>query len=118
MGAGALRPPAARSRTGPPAVAPNVTGKTMSFLSLSARALAARPRANPDEVRPGECFRGRQETPLSQTATVLELREAVRGIPHVLFKVAIACSDASRLEEASRILAIESFLETFPEHVI
>ncbi len=77
-----------------------------------------RPRANPDEVRPGESFRRRRETPLSQTATVLELREGWRGITHVLFKLAIECSDASRrFEEASRLLALDTFLETYPEHV-
>lgn len=82
----------------------------MAFLSV-------RSRANPDEVRPGESFRRRQETPLSQTATVLGLREDLRGIPHVLFKLAIACSDANCFEDASRILALESFLDAYPEHV-
>ena len=83
----------------------------MSFLSL-------RSRANPDEVKPGESFRRRQETPLVETATVLGLREDLLGIPHVQFKVAIECSDANCFEEASRILAVEAFLETYPEHVL
>ena len=80
--------------------------------------LSERNRANPDEVRPGESFCRRQETPLPQIATVVELREGLQGIPHVLFKIAIECSDASRrFEDASRILAIESFLDRIPEHV-
>jgi len=83
----------------------------MSFLSL-------RSRASPDEVRPGESFRRRQETALVETATVLGLREDLLGIPHVKFKVAIECSDATCFEEASRILAMEAFLETYPEHVL
>lgn len=83
----------------------------MSFLSL-------RSRANPDEVRPGESFRRRHDTPLVETATVLGLREDLLGIPHVQFKVAIECSDANCFEEASRILAIEAFLENYPEHVL
>jgi hypothetical protein len=82
----------------------------MAFLSL-------RSRANPDDVKPGESFRRRQETQLVETATVLGLREDLLGIPHVQFKIAIECSDANCFEEASRILAVEAFLEAYPEHV-
>jgi len=82
----------------------------MAFLSL-------RSRPNPDDVRPGESFRRRQETQLVETATVLGLREDLLGIPHVQFKIAIECSDANCFEEASRILAVEAFLEAYPEHV-
>ena len=90
----------------------------MTFLSDLSERFSERPRANPDEVKPGESFRRRRETALPQTATVLELREGLKGIPHVLFKLSIECSNASRrFEDASRILAIESFLETYPEHV-
>ena len=77
-----------------------------------------RSRANPDEVRPGETFRRRQHTPMVETATVVGLREDLLGIPHVQFKVAIECSDANCFEEKSRILAIEAFLDTYPEHVL
>jgi hypothetical protein len=95
----------------------------MTFLSdlsdrLSGRFadLSERPRANPDQVRPGQTFR-RATTP-AQDATVLELRDGLRGIPHVLFKLSIECSNRSRrFEDASRLLAIESFLKTYPEHV-
>jgi hypothetical protein len=97
----------------------------MTFLSdlsdrLSERFsdLSERPRANPDQVRPGQTFRRRRATAPAQTATVLELRDGLRGIPHVLFKLSIECSNRSRrFEDASRLLAIESFLETYPEHV-
>jgi hypothetical protein len=82
----------------------------MAFLSL-------RSRAHPDDVKPGESFRRRQETQLVETATVLGLREDLLGIPHVQFKIAIECSDANCFEEASRILAVEAFLEEYPEHV-
>ena len=82
----------------------------MAFLSL-------RSRPNPDDVKPGESFRRRQETRLVETATVLGLREDLLGIPHVQFKIAIECSDANCFEEASRILAVEAFLEAYPEHV-
>jgi len=83
----------------------------MAFLSFHSR-------ANPDEVRPGETFRRRNEKPLVETATVVGLREDLLGIPHVQFKVAIECSDANCFEEASRILAVEAFLDTYPEHVL
>ena len=82
----------------------------MAFLSL-------RSRANPDDVKPGESFRRRQETQLVETATVLGLREDLLGIPHVQFKIAIECSDANCFEETSRILAVEAFLEAYPDHV-
>jgi len=79
--------------------------------------LSVRSRANPDEVKPGESFRPHQVTPLLQTATVVGLREGLRGIPHVLFKIAIECSDANCFEDDSRILALESFLDAYPEHI-
>ncbi len=82
----------------------------MTFLSL-------RNRPNHDDVKPGESFRRRQETQLVETATVLGLREDLLGIPHVQFKIAIECSDANCFEETSRILAVEAFLEAYPEHV-
>ena len=82
----------------------------MAFLSL-------RSRPNPDDVKPGESFRRRQETQLVETATVLGLREDLLGIPHVQFKIAIECSDANCFEEASRILAVEAFLKAYPDHV-
>jgi hypothetical protein len=53
-----------------------------------------------------------------ETATVLGLREDLAGIPHVQFKIAIECSDATCFEEASRILAIEAFLAAYPERVV
>jgi hypothetical protein len=83
----------------------------MGFLSL-------RSRANPDEVRPGESFRRRQQTRLVETATVVGLREDLLGIPHVQFKVAIECSDANCFEDHSRILAVDAFLDLYPEHVL
>jgi hypothetical protein len=83
----------------------------MSFLSL-------RSRANPDEVRPGEIFRRRQQTQLVETATVVGLREDLVGIPHVQFRVAIECSDANCFEDKSRILAVDAFLEAYPEHIL
>lgn len=52
-----------------------------------------------------------------ETATVLGVREDLVGIPHVQFKIAIECSDANCFEETSRILAMEAFLDAYPEHV-
>ena len=87
------------------------------FSDLSGR-FSERPRANADEVKPGQSFRSRRPTAPSQTATVLDLREGWRGIPHVHFKLSIECSNRSRrFEDASRILAIESFLDNYPDHV-
>lgn len=83
----------------------------MAFLSV-------RSRANPDEVRPGETFRRRQHRQMVETATVVGLREDLVGIPHVQFKVAIECSDANCFEDTSRILAVEAFLDAYPEHIL
>ena len=82
----------------------------MAFLSL-------RSRANPDVVKPGESFRSREDTHFAETATVLGLREDWLGIPHVLFKIAIECSDSNCFEEGSRILALESFLDAYPDRI-
>lgn len=82
----------------------------MGFLSL-------RSRANPDEVKPGESFRRCEDTHFAETATVLGLREDLLGIPHVLFKIAIECSDSNCFEDGSRILALESFLDAYPERI-
>jgi len=82
----------------------------MAFLSL-------RSRADRDQVKPGQSFRRREDAHLSETATVLGLREDWLGIPHVLFKIAIECSDSTCFEEGSRILALESFLDAYPEHI-
>ena len=90
---------------------------TLRFSDLSER-FAERPRANPEEVRPGERFRSRRQAAPSQTATVLELREGFKGITHVQFKLAIECSNRSRrFEDGSRCLAIETFIEAFPDRV-
>jgi hypothetical protein len=83
----------------------------MAFLLL-------RSRANPDEVKPGESFRRREDTTqLAETATVLGLRDDLLGIPHVVFKIAIECSDSKCFEEGSRILALKSFLDAYPERI-
>jgi hypothetical protein len=82
----------------------------MAFLSLRSRTIL-------DAVKPGESFRRREDTHLVETATVLGLREDLLGIPHVLFKIAIACSDSNRFEEGSRILALRSFLDAYPERI-
>ncbi len=75
-------------------------------------------RADPDEVKPGESFRRCGETRVAEIATVLGLRHDQLGIPHVLFTIAFECSDSNRFEEGARTLALNSFLDAYPERVV
>src|SRR5262249_3341906 len=71
----------------------------------------------PDDVRPGESFRRGGYTRVAEIATVQGLRHDLLGIPHVLFRIAFECSDSKRFEEESRTLALDSFLNAYPERV-
>jgi len=76
-----------------------------------------RGRTDPDDVKPGESFRRCGETRVPEIATVLDLRCDLLGIPHVLFRIAFECSDSKRFLEESRTLALNSFLDAYPERV-
>jgi len=75
------------------------------------------PRRNIPAVKPGESYRRRYEGFAGETATVLELRRDLLGIPHVMFSLAVEGSDAEHDEEVSRILALDSFREVYRERV-
>jgi hypothetical protein len=48
---------------------------------------------------------------------VLELRSDLVGIPHVQFAVAVDGSMARLSEGDTRVLALQSFLDTYREHL-
>src|SRR5215469_8519929 len=68
-----------------------------------------------DDIRPGNRYRRRLGSCLAATATVLELRSDLVGIPHVQFAIAIDGSVARLSEGDTRVLALQSFLDTYRE---
>ena len=68
-----------------------------------------------NDVRPGSRYRRRLGTCLAATATVLGLRPDLVGIPHVEFAVTVDGSAARLSEGDTRVLALQSFLDTYRE---
>ena len=68
-----------------------------------------------NDVRPGNRYRRRLGSCLAATATVLELRSDLVGIPHVQFAVAVDGSAARLSDGDTRVLALESFIDTYRE---
>ena len=71
-----------------------------------------------NDVRPGNRYRRPLGTHFRAIATVLELYPDLVGIPHVRFTVAVDRSSGARLDEDTRVLALQSFLETYSELVL
>jgi hypothetical protein len=69
-------------------------------------------RAARNDVRPGNRYRRPLRTHFGAIATVLV------GIQHVRFTVAVGGSSGARLEKDTRVLALQSFLETYSELVL
>lgn len=67
------------------------------------------------DVKPGNRYRRRLGTCLAATATVLDLRTDLVGIPHVQFAVTVDGSVARLSEGDTRVLAVQSFLDTYRE---
>src|SRR4029077_20285207 len=85
----------------------------MSALSFS----RSSPRMQASDIRPGNCYRRQLGSRLAATATVLDLLSDLVGIPHVRFAVAVDGSAARLSEGDTRVLALQSFLETYSERV-
>ena len=66
-------------------------------------------------IKPGSRYRRRLGTRLAATATVLDLRSDLMGIPHVQFAVTVDGSMARLSEGDTRVLALQSFLDTYRE---
>jgi len=67
------------------------------------------------DIRPGNRYRRRLGNCLAATATVLDLRSDLVGIPHVQFAIAVDGSIARLSEGDTRVLALQSFLDTYRE---
>ena len=68
-------------------------------------------------MRPGNRYRGSLGAHFSAIATVLELRPDLVGIPHVRFTVAVDRSSGAQFDQDTRVLALQSFLDTYCERV-
>jgi hypothetical protein len=68
-----------------------------------------------NDIRPGNRYRRQLGSCLVATATVLDLRSDLVGIPHVQFAVAVDGSLARLSEGDTRVLALQSFLDTYRE---
>ena len=69
------------------------------------------------DIKPGNRYRRQLGGRLSATATVLALRPDLLGIPHVHFAITVDRSATERSEGGTRVLALQSFLDTYRESV-
>src|SRR5262250_600066 len=74
-------------------------------------------RRQATDIRPGNRYRRQLGKRLAATATVLELRPDLVGIPHVQFAVTVEGSAARLSEGDTRVLALQSFLDTYRERL-
>jgi hypothetical protein len=70
-----------------------------------------------NDIRPGNRYRRRLGGCLAATATVLDLRSDLVGIPHVQFAIAVDGSAARLSDGDTRVLALQSFLDTYRERL-
>ena len=68
-------------------------------------------------VEPGSRFCRRRRDRVTETATVLELRPDPFGIPHVHFTLAFQQPSQGSVYEGMRVLALRTFVDSFPERV-
>jgi hypothetical protein len=70
-----------------------------------------------NDIRAGNCYRRQLGNHLAATATVLELLSDLVGIPHVRFALTVDGSTARLSEGDTRVLALQTFLDTYRERV-
>ena len=70
-----------------------------------------------NDIKPGHRYRRRLGSSLAATATVLDLRSDLVGIPHVQFAITVDGSLARLSEGDTRVLALQSFLDTYRERL-
>jgi hypothetical protein len=68
-----------------------------------------------NDIQLGNRYRRRLGSCLAATATVLDLRSDLVGIPHVQFAIAVDGSAARLSDGDTRVLALQSFLDTYRE---
>jgi hypothetical protein len=85
--------------------------KSASWFSRSSR------RKSEDDIKPGNRYRRQLGSRLAATATVLDLRPDLQGIPHVHFAIAVGGSCGGQAKGDTRVLALQSFLDTYRERL-
>jgi hypothetical protein len=70
-----------------------------------------------NDVRVGNRYRRPLGAHFAAIATVLKTRPDLVGTPHMSFTVAVARSSGAQRDEDTRMLARQSFLETYCERV-
>jgi hypothetical protein len=74
-------------------------------------------RSLEDDIQPGSRYRRHLCGNLSAIATVLDMRADMQGIPHVHFAIAVNGSSGERSVSDTRVLALRSFCDTYPERI-
>jgi len=74
-------------------------------------------RSAPDDMKPGDRYYRNIGHRFQETATILDLRPDLLGIPHVHFSLAVERSDANTLAEGPRTLAVSRFVGEFRKRV-
>ena len=70
-----------------------------------------------DEMKPGDQYYRSVGDRLLETATIVDLRPDLLGIPHVHFSVAFGRSDADALDGGPRTLALSRFVGEYHKYV-
>jgi hypothetical protein len=74
-------------------------------------------RIQESEIRPGNRYRRQLGGHVAATATVLDLRSDLLGIPHVHFAISVDGRLREGQKDDTRLLALQSFLDTYRERV-
>ncbi len=74
-------------------------------------------RIQESEIRPGNRYRRQLGGHVAGTATVLDLRSDLLGIPHVHFAISVDGRLREGQKDDTRLLALQSFLDTYRERV-
>jgi hypothetical protein len=69
------------------------------------------------EVKPGETYRRLLGNCVTETATVLDLRNDPLGIPHVRFRVHFERNATETIETALRLLAVPAFQTVYRDRL-
>jgi hypothetical protein len=75
-------------------------------------------RSDNREVQPGFSYKRRVGSTITETVTVLGLKKDSFGIPHVRFSVAYERPTADRVATDLKVLALQSFVDTYRERVV